>query len=124
MTDNTVGDSSNEIFTIDIGGSNSQQITNNTWSDWFPTYSACGDLMYVSQKVGCVVLSFIFSFLLFLSNFKVPSCDDDMYSIPSSALSSPDPEASAARLLINMCQEISDADPYGSKVCLVSDFQI
>ena len=51
MTNNTIGDASNEICTVNLDGSDVQQITHNDWDDWFPTYSACGDLMYVSQQV-------------------------------------------------------------------------
>jgi len=126
MTNNTIGDASNEIVTVLLDGTHTQQITNNTWADWFPTYSPCGDLMYVSQKV-CSSLSLCFSFFHTLTHngvdgvdvtCKVEECDDDVYSIPAMDVSEPNGEASSSRLPINMCHQISDADPYASKVSL------
>ena len=87
---------SDEIFTINTDGTGLKQITNNSYDDWYPGFNSNGNLLYISKKIS--------------------TCDDDIYQIPSSALSLTNPESQSSILNINACNNISDADPYGSKV--------
>lgn len=89
------GAASDEIYTIGVDGTDLRRITNNTYADWFPSFTRNGDLIYVSQKVA--------------------DCDDDLYEIPRAALNGPNPESKAKVLKVNACSSISDADPYASK---------
>jgi len=93
---NSQGASGDEIYMIDSNGSNLKRITNNSYADWYPSFSASGNLIYVSQKVA--------------------SCDDDLYQITASALTLSDPGSQATVLSVSACNAVSDADPYCSKV--------
>jgi Tol biopolymer transport system component len=93
---NSQGAEGDEIYLINSDGSNLKRITNNSFSDWYPTFSANGNLIYASQKVA--------------------SCDDDLYQIAASALTAADPGSQAIALTVNACNLVSDADPYASKI--------
>jgi dipeptidyl aminopeptidase/acylaminoacyl peptidase len=92
---NSQGQEGDEIYLINTDGSNLKRITNNSYADWYPTFSANGNLIYASQKVA--------------------SCDDDLYQISASALSTSNPGSQATVIPVSACSLVSDADPYSSK---------
>lgn len=93
---NSQGPEGDEIYLINTDGSNLKRITNNSYADWYPTFSANGNLIFASQPVA--------------------SCDDDLYQIPASALSTSNPGSQATVIPVSACSLISDADPYSSKI--------
>lgn len=92
---NSKGASSDEIYMVNTDGTELKRITKNNYDDWYPGFSANGNLLYISKKVA--------------------SCDDDIYQIPAAALATANPESQSTVLNINACDFVSDADPYGSK---------
>jgi Tol biopolymer transport system component len=92
---NGSGAAGDEIYMIDSDGNNLKRITNNSYADWYPSFSTDGNLIYVSAKVD--------------------SCSDDLYQIAATDLAVDDPGSLASLLTVNECSSISDADPCASR---------